>query len=203
FGQSGEPPAAWGVDDYGDFVLKFMASLGISRVILIGHSFGGRIIIKLAARRELPVRITKIVLVNSAGIRPRKTVRQKARLLLYRGVKGILSVGGLKNRFPGLLAGWRKRHGSPDYLRASPRMRECLIRVINEDLTPCLPRIPCPALLIWGAEDQETPLGDGKLMERLIPGAGLVTLEKAGHYSFLDEPFIFGRVLDSFLHIQR
>ena len=203
FGQSGEPPAAWGVDDYGEFVLKFMAARGISRVILIGHSFGGRIIIKLAARRELPVTITKIVLVNSAGIRPRRTGKQKARLLIYRGVKGLISIGGIKNRFPGLLEGWRKKHGSPDYLRASPRMPECLVRTINEDLTPCLPRIPCPALLIWGAEDQETPLEDGKLMERLIPDAGLVTLEKAGHYSFLDEPFIFGRVLDSFLNIKR
>ncbi|MDR2069651.1 MAG: alpha/beta hydrolase [Spirochaetaceae bacterium] len=203
FGQSDEPPAAWTIDDYGDFILKFMTRRGINRVILIGHSFGGRIIIKLAARRELPVTIAKIVLVNSAGIRPKKTIKQKVRLLVYRGVKGIISTGGIKKRFPGLLNRWRKKHGSPDYLRASPRMRECLIRAINEDLTPCLPRIPCPALLIWGAEDQETPLGDGKLMEGLIPDAGLVTLEKAGHYSFLDQPFIFGRVLDSFLNIKR
>jgi pimeloyl-ACP methyl ester carboxylesterase len=203
FGQSDEPPAAWGVDDYGDFVVNFMASLGISRVILIGHSFGGRIIIKLAARRELPVVIPRIVLVDSAGIRPPRTIKQKVRLLIYRGVKGIISAGGIHQRFPGLLDRWRKKHGSPDYLNASPRMRECFIKVINEDLTPCLPRIPCPALLIWGAEDQETPLGDGKLMERLIPDAGLVTMEGAGHYSFLDQPRIFGRVLDSFLNIKR
>jgi pimeloyl-ACP methyl ester carboxylesterase len=203
FGQSDEPPAAWAVDDYGDFVLNFMARLGIDRVILIGHSFGGRISIKLAARREPPVTITKIILVNSAGIRPPKTVRQKIRLLIYRGVKGIISIGGIKKQFPGLLEKWRKKHGSPDYLNATPRMRECFIRVINEDLTPCLPRISCPTLLIWGTEDQETPLGDGKLMEQLIPDAGLVTLEKAGHYSFLDEPRIFGRVLDSFLNIKR
>jgi pimeloyl-ACP methyl ester carboxylesterase len=203
FGQSGEPPAAWAVDDYGDFILKFMACLGISRVILVGHSFGGRIIIKLAARRELPVTITKIVLINSAGIQSRKILKQRAQFLVYRGIKRIISIGGIKNKFPGLLDRWRKKHGSPDYLNASPRMRECLVRAINEDLTPCLPRIPCPALLIWGAEDQETPLGDGKLMERLIPDAGLIILKKAGHYSFLDQPFIFGKVLDSFLNIKR
>jgi pimeloyl-ACP methyl ester carboxylesterase len=203
FGQSDEPPAAWAVDDYGDFVVDFIAGLRVSRVILIGHSFGGRIIIKLAARRELPFTITKIVLINSAGIRPGKTVKQKARSLIYRGVKRLISIGGIKKQFPELLDQWRKKHSSPDYLAASPRMRECLIRAVNEDLTPCLPHIPCPALLIWGAEDQDTPLGDGQLMERLIPDAGLVTLEKAGHYSFLDQPVIFGRVLDSFLNIKR
>lgn len=203
FGQSDEPPAAWAVDDYGDFVLNFMTCLGIRRVILIGHSFGGRITIKLAARRDLPVTITKIVLINSAGIRPKKTIRQRVRLLFYQGVKGIISIGGIKKRFPGLREAWRRKHGSPDYLAATPRMRECLIRVINEDLTPSLGSIPCPALLLWGAEDEETPLADGKLMERLIPDAGLVTLEKAGHYSFLDEPYVFSRVLDSFLNIKR
>jgi pimeloyl-ACP methyl ester carboxylesterase len=203
FGQSDEPPAAWAMDDYGNFILNFMADLGISRVILIGHSFGGRIIIKLAARRELPLTITKIVLINSAGIRPTKTVKQKARGLIYRGIKRVISIGGIKRQFPELLEWWRKKHSSPDYLNASPRMRECLIRAINEDLTPCLPRILCPALLIWGDRDQDTPLRDGKLMERLIPDAGLVTLEQAGHYSFLDQPVIFGRVLDSFLNIKR
>jgi pimeloyl-ACP methyl ester carboxylesterase len=200
FGQSDEPRTAWGVDDYGDFVLEFLARLGIRRVSLIGHSFGGRIVIKLAARGDLPVALTRIVLIDSAGIPPKKTLRQRARILVYRGVKRIISIRGIP---PGLLETWRKKNGSPDYINASARMRECLVRAVNEDLTPCLSRVSCPALLIWGAEDRETPLEDGKLMERLIPDAGLVTLEKAGHYSFLDQPFVFGRVLDSFLTIKR
>ncbi|MDR1108295.1 MAG: alpha/beta hydrolase [Spirochaetaceae bacterium] len=203
FGQSDEPPAAWAVDDYGDFVLDFMARRGIREVSLIAHSFGGRIAIKLAARKELPVTLKRIVLVNSAGILPKKTLRQRLRGVTYRGVKRIISAGGMQKRFPGLSDWWRKKHGSPDYVNATPRMRECLVRAVTEDLTPCLPRISCPALLIWGAEDQETPLADGKRMEHLIPDAGLVILEKAGHYSFLDQPFVFGRVLDSFLNIKR
>ncbi|MDR1955435.1 MAG: alpha/beta hydrolase [Treponema sp.] len=203
FGQSGEPPDAWSVDDYGDFVVAFMVEQGIDRVILIGHSFGGRITIKLAARKNLPVEITKIVLVDSAGIRPKKTRKQQARLWIYQGVKRIIAWEAIKKRTPGLLERWRQKHGSPDYLNASPRMRECFVRIIQEDLTPCLPQIPCPTLLFWGTADQDTPLADGKLMERLIPDAGLVTLPQAGHYSFLDQPALFRRVLDSFLNIPR
>jgi pimeloyl-ACP methyl ester carboxylesterase len=80
-------------------------------------------------------------------------------------------------------------------------MRECLVKAINEDLTPCLPSISCPTLLIWGENDTATPLEHAKTMEKLIPDAGLVVLKKAGHYSFLDQSYTFGKVLDSFLEI--
>jgi pimeloyl-ACP methyl ester carboxylesterase len=203
FGQSAEPPEAWSVDDYADFVLSFMKTLTIDRVILIGHSFGGRISIKLAARKNLPVSIEKIILVDSAGIRRKRTLKQNIRLVFYKGVKHFISVEFVRRRYPELLEKWRRKHGSPDYLNATQRMRECFVKIINEDLTPYLAAIPCPVLLVWGEQDYETPLEDGRIMERLIPGAGLVVLKNAGHYSFLDQRFAFSKVLDSFLDIKR
>ncbi|MDR2136811.1 MAG: alpha/beta hydrolase [Synergistaceae bacterium] len=198
FGGSGEPPAPWGVDDYADFSSSFLEKLGIQAADLIGHSFGGRVVIKLAIRNSLPFRVSKVVLVDGAGIRHPRTTKQKLRLLLYKGVKGLLSLPFLEEKFSGLLESWRRKNASPDYLNASPRMRECLVKTVNEDLTPFLSSIPYPTLLVWGENDRETPLNDGKIMERLIPDAGLVELKNAGHYSFLDQPLIFGRVLDSF-----
>ncbi|MDR1620942.1 MAG: alpha/beta hydrolase, partial [Synergistaceae bacterium] len=130
------------------------------------------------------------------------TVRQSLRLGLYKCVKKILSFSAVERLFPGALEAWRRRIGSADYRDASPRMRECLVKTVNEDLTPLFSSIPHPTLLIWGENDRDTPLGDAKIMERLIPDAGLVTLKNAGHYSFLDQPFVFGRVLDSFLGIE-
>jgi len=203
FGGSQEPPAAWGVGDYADFVAAFLKTLGIDDAVLIGHSFGGRVIIKLAARDALPFRVSKIILVNSAGIRRKRTAGQKIRLAVYRCVRKILSLSFLEKNFPGVLEAWRRKNGSADYRNASPRMRECFVRVVNEDLTPFLSSIPCPSLLVWGDNDAETPIDDARIMERLIPDAGLVTLKNAGHYSFLDQPFVFGRVLDSFLGIGR
>jgi pimeloyl-ACP methyl ester carboxylesterase len=203
FGQSAEPPAAWSVDDYADFVLSFMKELGIDRVILIGHSFGGRISIKLAARKRLPVSVTKIILVDSAGIRRKRSLKQNIGLVFYKGVRRFISTEFLRRRYPELLEKWRRKHGSPDYLNATPGMRECFVKIVNEDLRPCLSAIPCPVLLVWGDQDYETPLEDGKIMERLIPDAGLVVLKNAGHYSFLDQGFTFSKVLDSFLNIKR
>ena len=203
FGQSGEPPAAWSVDDYADFTLDFLAALGIKSAVLIGHSFGGRIAIKLAARKNLPIEVPKIILVDSAGIRRKRTVKQMAWLFFYKAVKRIVSMEAVQKKFPELLEKWRKKIGSEDYRNASPRMRECLVKAINEDLTSCLPSISCPTLLIWGENDTATPLEHAKIMEKLIPDAGLVVLKNAGHYSFLDQSYTFGRVLDSFLEIDK
>ena len=94
----------------------------------------------------------------------------------------------------------RSRAGSSDYAAASPRMRAILSRVVNEDLTGVMPAIKAPTLLIWGENDTATPLADAKVMERLIPGSGLVCFPGCGHYSFLDNPVQFAAVLRSFLN---
>jgi pimeloyl-ACP methyl ester carboxylesterase len=203
FGGSDEPPCGWSVDDYADFVADFLAELGISDVILIGHSFGGRIIIKLAARQGERLRIKKIILIDSAGVPPHKTLRKRARAKIYRLVKAVFSINAIERRYPRLLERWRYKNSSADYRNATPVMRECLVKAVNEDLTPYMPSISCPTLLVWGENDTATPIGDGRTMEKLIRGSGLVILQNAGHYSFLDQSYTFGRVLDSFLNIRR
>ena len=201
FGGSDEPPSGWSVREYADFVVDFLKKLEISEAIMIGHSFGGRVAIKLASETGR-IGIVKAVLVDCAGIRSDMT-RHKLRSYFYKAVKRVISASAIEKRFPFLLEQWRIRNGSADYRNASPRMRECLVKAVNDDLTPCLPDIKCPVLLIWGENDTATPLADARVMERLIPDAGLVVLKNAGHYSFLDQGYAFGRVLDSFLGIRR
>ena len=95
----------------------------------------------------------------------------------------------------------QKKKGSADYKSASPVMRGCLVKVVNEDLTYLLKDITKPTLLIWGTADDATPISDGELMEKLIPDAGLVRLNGCGHYSWLNDPYTFNAVLKSFLNI--
>ncbi|NLL37276.1 MAG: alpha/beta hydrolase [Fretibacterium sp.] len=202
FGRSEEPPAAWGVGDYADFVLAFLAEREIREAVLVGHSFGGRIAIKLAALQGA-LQVPKLVLVDSAGVPPVRTLSQRLRTFFYKTARRLLSIPPLRERTSGFIERWRIRRASTDYRNASPRMRECLVRVVNEDLTPLMPLISCPTLLIWGENDTATPVSDARVMERLIPDAGLVVFKNAGHYSFLDQSYAFGRVLDSFLGIVR
>jgi pimeloyl-ACP methyl ester carboxylesterase len=79
-------------------------------------------------------------------------------------------------------------------------MRGTLVRIVNEDLRALLPELHLPVLLIWGEHDAEAPLEDGRLMERLIPDAGLVVFEGAGHFAYLEQPARFCRIVDVFLH---
>ena len=201
FGESEEPPSAWCVEDYAKFVIDFMKDYNAEKIMLLGHSFGGRVIIKLNSRNDLPFEITKVILVDSAGILPPKSNKKSFRTYYYKAGKAVLSTGIAKKLAPEALENFRKKMGSADYAAASPLMRQVLVKTVNEDLEPLLPNIKCPTLLVWGVNDTATPLSDGEKMEKLIPDAGLVKLENAGHYSFLEQQYTFNKVMCSFMKI--
>jgi pimeloyl-ACP methyl ester carboxylesterase len=92
----------------------------------------------------------------------------------------------------------RRKRGSADYNNATPTMRATLVKVVNEDLEPLMHLVQCPTLLIWGELDTATPLSDAKRMEELIPDAGLVVCEGAGHFSFAEQPIKVNGALVSF-----
>lgn len=201
FGLSSEPPVPWTVSDYTKLVTDFISSLGISDVILLGHSFGGRIIIKMMANGNLPFKVSKIILTGAAGIKPKKTFAQKAKLYAYKISKKVLLCAPVKKAFPDALEKLRQKNGSSDYSSATPVMRATLVNAVNEDLLPLISKICVPTLLIWGTNDTATPISDGEKMEELIADSGLVRVEGAGHYAFLEQPYFFGRVVSSFLNI--
>lgn len=201
FGGSDEPREAWNVDAYADFFCKFMQALEIKKATLIGHSYGGRVIIKLAARDSIPFEIKNIVLIDSAGIMPKRSFSQKLKVRRYKILKKILNMKVVYALFPELIDDWRSRQGSADYRNASPMMRQCLVMAVNEDLTDLLPKVEQDTLLIWGDKDTATPITDAKLMEERIPNAGLVVLKGAGHFSFLEQPMIFRNIMRSYFQI--
>lgn len=201
FGGSDEPREAWNVDAYADFFCKLMQALEIKKATLIGHSYGGRVIIKLAARDSIPFEITNIVLIDSAGIMPKRSFSQKMKVKRYKVLKKILNMKVVYALFPELIDDWRSRQGSADYRNASPMMRQCLVMAVNEDLTELLPKVKQDTLLIWGDKDTATPITDAKLMEERIPNAGLVVLKGAGHFSFLEQPRIFRNIMRSYFQM--
>ena len=201
FGDSDEPREAWNVDAYADFFCIFMKGMGIEKATLIGHSYGGRIIIKLAAREQIPFEIQKLVLIDSAGILPKKTARQKLNIYKYKILKKIFNVKIIYALFPELVDDWRSRQGSADYKNASEMMRKCLVMAVNEDLTHLLSFIKQDTLLVWGDTDTATPLHDAKIMEKEIKKSGLVVLQNAGHFSFLDQPAMFKNIIRSYFKI--
>jgi pimeloyl-ACP methyl ester carboxylesterase len=183
FGKSEEPREVWGIADYSSLVRAFILAMGHDSVLLVGHSFGGRIAVYLAAHH--PELIRKMILVDAAGIIPKRTWRYYSRVYTFKALKKIYASPLFGPRPEERLEKLYRRFGSADYRNAG-RMRQIMVRVVNEDMRPFLPKIQAPTLLIWGENDQDTPVYMGKIMEREIPDAGLVVLPNAGHYSYLD-----------------
>ena len=196
FGQSQEPPEVWGVEDYTAQLEEFITTLDIKNPTLLGHSFGGRVGILYASRHS---DVNALILVDAAGIKPRRSLGYYWKVYTFKAMKRLMYLCYGRENAEKRLDARRAKAGSSDYASASPMMRRILSRVVNEDLTDHLALIKAPTLLIWGENDTATPIADARKMERLIPGAGLVSFPGCGHYSFLDNPGQFAAVLRSFL----
>lgn len=190
FGESSLPERPFSVGDYAAIIEAFIERIGLLSVILVGHSFGGRIGIKMASKEGN--RCSKLVLVDAAGIRPDTGISWKK--ILAKVVKPIFLVLPLES----LRRRIYERLGAEDYL-ATPELKQTFLKVVQEDLEPSLKYISCPTLIVWGEKDSSTPLSMAHTMEREIPRARLVVLEAAGHMSFQDEPHMFGEAVVEFV----
>lgn len=192
FGMSGELKRDYNVSDYKNIVIALLNYLSIDKTDIICHSFGGRVIIKMAA--ENPERINKIIFCGSAGIPRKKTLKNHIKKLHYKLSKflvklNILKEADLKNFF------------SSDYNALPDNMKKTFVNIINEDLTKYIKNIRLPALLIWGEKDNETPIYAAKLFKKYIKGSTLNILKGCGHYSFLDNNKGFTNLTDFFLTV--
>lgn len=199
-GDSDELINSWSLDDYVSFIIDFIEEQNIKELDLIGHSNGGRVIIKLMGNKKVKFKVNKIILIGSAGIVHRKTMSQKIRIKTFKICKKILQINPIKAIFPNLLLKFKNSFGSEDYRNASPVMKETLVKLINEDVREYLPKVKVPTLLIWGEKDTATPIVDGEIMEKLIPDAGLVRIENCSHYVFLERPAYINKIIYTFLN---
>ena len=195
FGITSEPPCAWSVDDYTDFVISFIEKLQLKDLILIGHSYGGRIIINLSNRENVPFSVREIILIDSAGIRNPLTEEQQKRQNHFKKLKKFYSNKVVSAVMPGALEKLQKKYGSSDYANASPVMKQTLVKAVTQDYTDMLPNIKPAVFLIWGKDDTATPVSDAYKMKELIPNADLQIIADAGHFPFLDQPFEFRKIL--------
>lgn len=195
FGNSSEPDSVWGVEEYTQLMEELLEKENIGNPILLGHSFGGRVGIVYASRNK----VKKLILVDAAGVKPKRSAKYYMKVYTYKFVKRMLPLLFGKIKGEELLNRYRGKVGSSDYSSASNMMRAILSKVVNEDLKHLMPHIKAPTLLIYGENDTATPVSDAKIMEKLIPGSGLVVFNGCGHYSFLDNPVQFRAVLNSFL----
>ena len=185
FGGEPEPPEPWDTDAYADWVTAYIRENVKGTYALLGHSHGGRIAIKLAARlaqSKEPLREpTHVFLCAAAGIRHPKHIKRIIGLTLAKAGKSLLSLPGLRTVKPQAKKLLYKLLRVHDYEQASKVMRQTLINVSREDMRPLLPYITVPTDIFWGIDDTMTPLQDGELMQQNIPQSTLHTYQNTRH----------------------
>lgn len=197
FGKSELPEKPLTTNDYGEWLKELIVKLNIQNPILIGHSHGGRMAINYAGRQL--GNINKIVLIDAAGIKPKRRPSYYFKIYMYKFLKNLYKILPKTKMFENMRERSMKNFGSSDYKSSPDVLKKTMSNILNEDQKHIMPNIKVPTLLIWGDNDTATPIEQGRMMEKLIEGSGLVEIKGAGHYSYLDNPRLVYAVLDEFL----
>jgi pimeloyl-ACP methyl ester carboxylesterase len=173
FGASPPPPEPWGAQEYAAYVRPVLDKMA-DRVVIVGHSFGGRVAVELAAlERE---RTAALVLTGTPLVRVGRQTRPKLRFRMVRALAGVGLVG------QGRLTQARERYGSRDYREARGVMRGVLVRVLAEDYRGALELLSCPVELVWGQRDVAVPVEVARAALSVIAAGRLTILPGIDHF---------------------
>ena len=182
FGKSDLPEHPLKSDDFGNFLRDFIEKLKIKSPILIGHSNGGRMIINAVGRGIISAK--KVVLIDSAGIKPKRSLGYYVKVSFYKLGKFLLNLLPNTKKIKSFKEKLRNNVGSSDYKSSANVLKET-------------------TLLFWGTLDTATPISDAKKMEKLIPDCGLIEYPGASHFSYLENINNFNSVVNEFLKNDR
>lgn len=182
FGQSGEVED-WTLFTYANMLISLCEHLKIKKCNLIGHSFGGRVAILIAALR--PELVDKLVLIASAGMRPKRRLSYYFKIWKFKCFKlfGILP----------------ENAGSADYQALPAKTRSTFVSIVNTYLEEYCPLISAKTLIIFGEKDEVTPIYMGRRLNRLIKGSRLAILNHSGHFCFEERPLKVSQLISDFL----
>ncbi len=185
FGQSDEPETIWKIEDYAEFINKFVNKLGFKKCSIIGHSFGGKIGLYYASKYDTE----KLVVFGSPYKKEISKLSFKTKLLKK-----------IKRLIPNqkLIEFAKKHTGSIDYRSSSPKMREILTSHVNNDITDSVKKISCPTLIIWGDNDTIVDKENAYELEKLIKDSATIILP-GSHYAYLENINQVNKIINNFL----
>lgn len=174
FGSSPAPPEVWGAAEYARQVAELLDELALGPVVVLAHSFGGRVAAHLGATR--PDLVRGIVFLGVPLLRLAPTSKPPFSYRLVRRLRRLRLVP------ESVLDAARQRHGSADYRAATGVMRDVLVKVVNEEYHDELRRLSCPVAFCWGERDTAAPLEVARRARELVADVALFdVVEGAGH----------------------
>ena len=178
FGKSNKPPVPWNLDEYCSFLEEFIKNLNFEKIYLVGHSFGGAIAVKYSLK--YPEKVEKMFLVNAALIR-KKTFRKTFLLIFSKLFKPLSRIPILKKAFYKFLV-------KSDYNETQGFMRKTYLNIVKENLLDRLEDVKVPTMIIWGENDNITPLKQGKIIHSKIENSEIEIIPRIDHNPHLSIP---------------
>lgn len=217
-GESDKPRADYSIGGYANGMRDLLTILGIDKVTVVGHSFGGGVAMQFAY--QFPERTERLVLVSAGGLGPEVTPAIRAILLpgfhqfasvlnlpVMRSLTRSLLTGLADSGVPSLrdmdevaaiVASWRDpktRRALRHLVRNCIDMRGQVITMRDRAyLTAAM-----PMAIVWGADDQVLPVEHAEVVSGLAPDAHLEIFEDSGHFPHKDDPERFIGFLTSFI----
>lgn len=180
----------WNLEKYVEWLKTEVKN---EKVILIGHSNGGRI--SLAFAQKYPQKVSKLILIDSAGIYHNELPIRIKRFVF----KNLAKLGKRITTSEKMKILLYKLAREGDYKNATPVQRQTMLNLIQTDLTDILNKTSVPTLIIWGEQDQVTPLSDGKIMHRLIKGSKMFVINDARHSPQFTHPEKVVKIINEYL----
>ena len=171
----------------------FLNDNNIHNPIIIGHSFGGRLIILLNYLYH--IKFKKIILMDSAGIK-NFSLKKTLKKYLYKFLKKLKFFFKDKPKYLQKLLSY---FGSTDFKNINLSMQKTFINIVNTNLIKYIPSIKDETLIIWGRNDYETPFKDAIKFNKLISNSYLIPIENVGHFPYLEYPTLINNIIYEYL----
>ncbi len=190
FGKSDVPSKPLDTILHAISIYELLLKENFKNIILVGHSFGGRVAVLLASMFN--IKLKGLVLVASAGIMPKRSLLYYLKVYSYKFSKKLVAKKLLPKKFLRLF-------GSKDYKQVTGVMRTSLIQIVNQDLKSFLQNVNTKTLIVNGSKDKSVPLKVAKIFNKNIKRSELVVMKGKGHFCFLEDKLLFNKILSGFI----
>lgn len=197
FGKETAPDVAYHLSDYVRFVEQYIQKQKLSKVIIIGHSFGGRVGIKLAVK--IPHTVKMLILTGVPGYLPVRKTKVIIFFVLSKIGHIIFNLPILNFFYPNMQKILYRVAGATDYTHTNGTMRETFKHVIREDLVADMKRLSNPTILIWGKNDKIVSPVIGERMSKTIPLSKFTVIPNGKHLMLETNAEEFVSVMESFI----
>lgn len=173
------PAKSFNLDDYSQWLKKYLEEKKLKKAVILGHSFGGWVALKFTS--ENPKHLSRLILISSSGIKHSNPLKFLFLLISKIGKLIFLIPGISLFRKP---ARWffYRLIGEKDYYQANRWQKETLKKILKEHLNQeALEKIKTPVLILWGKKDEVTPIEDAYLLNKKIKNSKLLVLPSASH----------------------